>query len=389
MSTRFVHTADWQLGKPFAGIADLQKRSLVQQERFEVLKRIGQSAREHQAEFILVAGDLFDSATPTKEVVAAACSAIGALQLPVLAIPGNHDAGSPGSVWHQRFFQTQCSALAPNLRVLLEPVPAEIGSAVVFPCPLLRRAESVDPTAWLRNIDASDERYAGKTRIVLAHGSTHDFGSETDDEEIGSAANQLSLASLPEAAFDYLALGDWHGTKQVGPKAWYSGTPERDRFPKGESNEPGNCLLVNLHRDVAPEVIKTATARFGWHDLAFDFVDDTGLQALRLRLDSLIAGRAREDLLRLELSGTLGIAATNLLEEYLEGLEARLLRIKLYNRTRVAPTEEEIQSLTLRASDPLIARVAHRLVIEAAGEGEEAAIARMALRELHAACLHN
>ena len=28
--TTFIHTADWQLGKPFAGIRDVTKRSLVQ-----------------------------------------------------------------------------------------------------------------------------------------------------------------------------------------------------------------------------------------------------------------------------------------------------------------------------------------------------------------------
>ena len=37
----FIHTADWQIGKPFAGIGDAHKRSLVQQERGEAIRRIG------------------------------------------------------------------------------------------------------------------------------------------------------------------------------------------------------------------------------------------------------------------------------------------------------------------------------------------------------------
>ena len=36
----FIHTADWQIGEPFAGIGDAHKRSLVQHERIEVIKRI-------------------------------------------------------------------------------------------------------------------------------------------------------------------------------------------------------------------------------------------------------------------------------------------------------------------------------------------------------------
>ena len=81
MSVTFLHTADWQLGKPFAGVADVQKRSLLQNERFAVIKRIGNQAKKHRAEFILIAGDLFDSPSATKATVSAACSAIGELEI--------------------------------------------------------------------------------------------------------------------------------------------------------------------------------------------------------------------------------------------------------------------------------------------------------------------
>jgi hypothetical protein len=43
---RFVHTADWQIGKPFAGISDAHKRSLVQQARIEAIKQVGVVAEE-------------------------------------------------------------------------------------------------------------------------------------------------------------------------------------------------------------------------------------------------------------------------------------------------------------------------------------------------------
>ena len=33
MKANFIHTADWQLGKPFAGVDDVQKRALLQNER--------------------------------------------------------------------------------------------------------------------------------------------------------------------------------------------------------------------------------------------------------------------------------------------------------------------------------------------------------------------
>src|SRR6266436_52905 len=104
MATKFLHTADWQFGKPFAGVEDVSKRTLLQQERINVLERIGEAARAHHVEFIIVAGDLFDSPSATKATVSAACSAVGKMQLPVFAIPGNHDHAGPGSLWQQPFF---------------------------------------------------------------------------------------------------------------------------------------------------------------------------------------------------------------------------------------------------------------------------------------------
>jgi len=387
MSTRFLHTADWQVGKPFAGIADVQKRSLVQQERFAAIQRLGPVATEHRAEFVLVAGDLFDSASVTKATVSAACSAIGRLGIPVLAIPGNHDHGGPGSIWQQAFFQRECASLAPNFRILLTPEPIELETAVIFPCPLLRRAESADPTTWLRSLDLAADAFGGKPRIVLAHGSTQGFGAVQDDDEgDAGATNQLDLSKLATLSFDYLALGDWHGTKQVGAKAWYAGTPEIDRFPKGESNEPGHCLTVAISRADLPQVQPVRTARLGWHQLACDFADDGALARLQQTVEALVGTRSNEDLLRLELSGSLGIEAATRLEEFLESLDARLLRLKLSNRTVISPSAVEIEGLTQRAADPLIARVATQLVARAAGSNDEAAVARIALRELHAAC---
>ena len=83
MNVTFVHTADWQLGKPYAGIEDSQKRALLQNERLAAIKRMGELARERGAGFVVVAGDLLDSPTATKATVAAACGAIGALAMPV------------------------------------------------------------------------------------------------------------------------------------------------------------------------------------------------------------------------------------------------------------------------------------------------------------------
>lgn len=387
---KLLHTADWQLGKPYARVEDIQKRSLLQNERNSVIRRMAKLVLEHQVSFVVVAGDLFDSPNADRATVSAACSAIGSLEVPVYAIPGNHDHGGPGSVWEQEFFVREQKALAPNLVIIRKAEPIELTDAILYPCPLLRRHESQDPTFWLRSFPALTGAAAAKPRIIIAHGSVLNFSAEADEDDSEAGSNNLlDLSRIPEADYDYAALGDWHGTKQVGGKAWYAGTPEIDRFVKGGEHDPGNVLLVETERDKSPIVQTVRTGAYQWHEIKFDFPDDAALDLLRHRVEEEIGTRTNGDLLRLELSGALGIQASASLEELIETWRARLLRVKLDNRTIVAPTEAEMETLRLRAADPLIARVAATLAEKAKGADEQAAIARIALRELYVNCNSN
>ncbi len=388
MKTTFIHTADWQLGKPFAGVEDDNNRILLQQERINVLGRIAEVARETGAQFIVVAGDVFDSPTPTNKTISAACSAIGEMKVPVYAIPGNHDHGGPGSVWEQEFFKHEHEQLAPNLHVLLKPEPVSLEQAVLFPCPLLRRHEASDPTAWLRSPELDLSRLGDKPRVVIAHGTVQGFSGEDPDEDEagGDLPNLINLEKLTASEFDYMALGDWHGAKQVLPTAWYSGTPEMDRFPKGGDHDQGKVVLVTVRHGGQPEAQLRLTARFGWHELPFQFADDSAVAQLEEQVTALIAGRAGQDLVRLRLSGALGIEASDNLHRKLEVWQARLLRLKLTDETTIAPSPSEAAALRERPADPLISRVSSKLLGLAAGTGEEAAVARVALRELYAAC---
>ena len=385
MSVTFIHTADWQIGKPFAGVSDPEKRTLIRQERINAIGRIGGLAKKSGAAFILVAGDLFDAPTVNQSVVSATCSAIGKLKIPVFVIPGNHDHGGPGCLWDQEFFVREKESLAPNLRVLLDREAVELDHCVLYPCPLLRRHESNDPCGWLHSLEETE---AGpKPRIALAHGSIHGFKSQSeDDEDDGGMANLIALDRLPTAFFDYIALGDWHGAKKINSHTWYSGTHEPDRFSRGESNDPGNALVVKVARGATPEVEKVSTAQLGWHLMNFDFSSDDHLSLLEKEGEKMMGNRAGSDLLELTLTGSLGFEAKSKLEQLIESWESRLLRLKLSDRTVIAPSDEEIESLTKRAGDPQISQVAARLfsVATSSDNDEESELARLALRELHA-----
>ncbi len=409
----FLHTADWQIGKPFASIADPAKRARVQQERIEAVRRIGSLARDRRAAFVVVAGDLFDSPTPTNATVAAALGAIASIEVPVFCIPGNHDHGGPDSLWEQPFFKSEHRRLAANFHLLLEPEPlvvelplaaGEQAQVVLLPCPLRRRHEADDPTAWLRSLDFAP--FGELPRIMIAHGSTTVFAgggfvdpgstSQADDEElVTGSVNTLALDRLPLSELDYLALGDWHGFLAAGPKAVYSGAPEIDRFPK-PGQKPGHVAVVTVSRGAEPRVEPVATGRFRWlvHSAALaddgpKQLDDWLTEATRPRA----AGEAGFDacLARLEVSGSVSLAERAELDGIVESWTARLLRLDLDDQTVLAPSADEIRELAERPGDPIIARVAGELVTLLEGSAQPAEtgpvdpdVVRRAIHILHA-----
>ena len=74
---------------------------------------------------LLIVGDLFDSARVSEAGLAFAIGTIGRAQMPVVMIPGNHDAHDERSI----YAGLAPAALPPNLHLILEPE----GRAIEFP----------------------------------------------------------------------------------------------------------------------------------------------------------------------------------------------------------------------------------------------------------------
>ena len=388
----FLHSADWQIGKPYARVQDPDKRARLRQARIDVISRIGALIPACKASFVLVAGDLFDSPTPSNSDVSAVCQAIGKLEIPVLVIPGNHDHGAPGSVWHSPFFMAEQQRRAANLRVLLDRQPIELDAAVVLPCPLLRRSDSTDPTAWVRQLNW-DQLPTAKPRILLAHGSVHGFAAadlDADDDNPSSANNRLQLDAGLLEQIDYIALGDWHGLKQINPRTWYSGTPEPDRFPRTIDYQGGQVLAVTVERGGSVNVVPHPTAGLHWQQLAVALFYPEDLEQLEQQLEPLLTAEPGQQLLLLEQRGSLSLEAHQRYEQLLERLEAQLLRLKRRGVIELSPDPAELEHLLQRAEDPLIARVASGLQadLERSATAEDPGQRRLlqvALAELHRA----
>lgn len=377
-----LHTADWQIGKPYGRVKDPDKRSRLRQVRLEAIDRIAAAAAACQATAVVVAGDLFDAPTPSASDVSAVCAAIGRIACPTVVIPGNHDHGGPGSIWQSPLLASERQRRAPALLVLEQRQPLELEQLVVLPCGLQQRHDSNDPCGWLDQIDWSGLP-PDKPRLVLAHGGVSGFaGSDLDDEHPSGPANLINLKADWLGQVDYLALGDWHGCKQVHPKAWYSGTPEADRFPRSADYRSGQVLAVTLQRGAPPRVTAQPCGAVGWHPLQVTLNGDADLNSLEQQVEALLGERVGADLLLLELSGLLSINGQQRLDRLLQRWDAQLLRLKRRGQVGLSADAAELQELAQQTDAPLVAAVARQLQ-QQLGAGDHDGTLAQALLELH------
>ena len=235
-----------------------------------------------------------------------------------------------------------------------------------------------------------------KPRLVIAHGAVRGFGAADlegsgdadDDNPPCGGNNRLGLEAPWTGQVDYIALGDWHGLKEVEPHIWYSGTPEPDRFPRAADYRSGLALEVQLQRGQPAEVTPHPTGQLGWHPLRATLRNTADLERLELQLQRQLGERVGQDLLLLELEGRLSLADHQRLEQLRQRLNAQLLRLKWRGGCEQAPAASELAALCHQGEAPLVAAVARSLQGQLDGDTSATAAApvlQRALCELHQA----
>ena len=379
MAFSFIHTADWQIGKAF-GRFEAEKAAVLRHARVEVIDRIAAAARSAHAQHVLVAGDVFDGEQLPDSVLGQTLARLathgsgnggsgnggsgnggGAASLRWHLLPGNHDPARPGGIWER----IRAMGVPPSVVLHLDAVPVEIAPDVyLLPAPLKAKAMTGDPTAWMDTAPTP----AHALRIGLAHGSIKGFGS------LGEAAVPIDPARPKSAGLAYMALGDWHGAKSIGPALWYSGTPEPDSFAE---NDPGNVLAVRLTgATTPPEVAPVPTGRFTWASRKLTLAEPAGLAPVEA--DILRQGPAAATyLLNLTLEGRVPLGAIPEIELRLGRLRALLFDLLTHRgKLTAAATGDDLADL----GDSALAAIAARLKLRsetAAGDDQ-----RMAIRAL-------
>ncbi len=279
---RFIHTADWQLGmtRRFLDAQDALPR--FQQARIDAIRAIGEAAREHEAEFVVVAGDVFETNQPDPRTVERACEALRAIDVPVFLLPGNHDPLDGASVFRSPAFT---AAVPDHVEVLEDTDPRDVPSvaAEVVGAPWRSKAPTVDLAAEA----VADLLPVGpdRVRVLVAHGAV-DAGVAPDREARATVHATPLQAALDDGRIDYVALGDRHSTWQVPghDRMWYAGAPEPTRF---DEVDPGNVLLVEVEPGDTPQVTPLRVGTWTFLLVEEELRDRASVD----RLDQRLAGR--------------------------------------------------------------------------------------------------
>lgn len=263
---KILHTADWHIGRFIRGRSRLEEQT-------EILDEIIGIAADEAVDLVLVAGDQFDTSSPTPAAEQLVYRALLELAevAPVVMVSGNHD--------HPR----RLEAVAPLLKLGRVTVGSTVARAeeggVVRPVDGIRMAllpflsqRAIVTAADLMSLPADQHgaKFADRmaqiiqalcrdlsrdeVNLVLGHVMVH--GGEVGGGE--RAAHTVFDYSIPAQSFpsalSYVALGHLHRHQRMPAAApvWYAGSPLQLDF--GEVDDRKGLLLIETDPGVPARV---------------------------------------------------------------------------------------------------------------------------------------
>ena len=256
MGFKFVHAADLHLGSQFSGVNELtalENRAI--NASLKAFENLVQYCIESQVDFLLLAGDVFESPKPVLRVqkyFADQISRLQAVGIDVFAITGNHDAN---------VFDNFVFSLPDNLYIFasskVECVLRSYGNQPVSISGISY------PQAQVGDLSPLFPRpRQGSYNIAVLH---CDVGSQ----EFGYAP--VALADLEAVGYHYWAIGHVHTAKawktscivqypgilqgrhraESGPKGFYAVTVDRNAIVESEFIVGQDIIWHNLELDLS------------------------------------------------------------------------------------------------------------------------------------------
>ncbi|EKB5972796.1 exonuclease SbcCD subunit D [Listeria monocytogenes] len=245
---QFLHMADLHLDSPFIGLSTLPQPlfSAMQESTFQSLERITTVAIKEAVDFVLIAGDIYDSEDQSVRAQARFAKEMKRLEaanIPVFMIHGNHD-----------FIEKHKEKLAlpSNVHVFSEQV--EVMSH--------KTATGVSVNIYgfsynerhIRSSRVGEYKIQGDAdfHIALLH------GSEVSSSEEHDVYAPFRVQEISKKGFDYWALGHIHKRQLLAesPSIYYPGNIQgRNRK---ESGEKGASIITLSEASTTIDFIGTS-----------------------------------------------------------------------------------------------------------------------------------
>ena len=285
---RFIHTADWHLGRLFFG------RHLTD-DQAHVLDELVHLARDARAEAVVIAGDVYDRAVPPVEAVELFDEVLSRLlldeKLKVIYIAGNHDSaarlgfGSRLLAGGGVFVAGQLQAdVAP---VILDDAHGKVAfSLLPYMEPATVRFAYGEAAEDLAGFDEATSFAVARAAALVPEGCrsvavAHAFiagGASSESERPLSVGGSDSVSPACFASFSYTALGHLHAPQQAGAEnIRYSGSLMKYSF--SEAGQRKGATVVDLAADGAVTIEEAA------------FVAPHDLQVVRGTLQEILEDR--------------------------------------------------------------------------------------------------
>jgi DNA repair protein SbcD/Mre11 len=261
---RFLHTADWHLGRTLGG------HSLREEQEHLLGVEFPRLVAAARPDAVLIAGDVFDRAVPPAEAVELLDDILHrivlGLGIPVVLIPGNHDEAKRLS-FGARLLASAGLHIGDSPLGRAVPFEDSHGTVTVvaagYASPLLLAQKLGDAT--IADHDAGFVALApllhglcpeGGRRVLVAHAFVAG-GAVSESERTLSVGGTGQIVASRFAGFHYVALGHLHRPQSLAEgRLRYSGSPLA--YSVSEASQQKSVLLVEL--DAAGGVTTEAIA---------------------------------------------------------------------------------------------------------------------------------
>jgi len=240
---KFLHVADTHLG--YSAYRKITETGINQREldNYQAFKQFIDYALKIKPDFILHAGDLFDSVRPNNRAITNAIKQINRIskeKIPIIIIAGNHEQPKLKETGHIFSIFNHLENVYPIYKSKYEKINLTIKSEkiTIHAVPQCEIKEHYN-----EELEEIIQDNQADFNILLAHGSV--IGIK---EFLMNEFNELIIpGKILRKNFNYVALGHYHKYTKIRDNAFYSGSIEKFTFT--DALDKKGFIAIELKKD--------------------------------------------------------------------------------------------------------------------------------------------